>query len=146
VWEAIHQLLHKEFAQLEGQDTTGDECKQRVFFHGEAKIHSMRRMRDRDWLNACTIEREDDAAQRPEVAPTETIGRAVVPYRATFMPVTLPPVAHATLPEVWVHVERSVPRRTILGQAVQREKGFVRESTLLAAIEEWRTWLIIGDA
>lgn len=87
-------------------------------------------------------------AQRREpspVAPLETLDRRRVEFTLQQRR------AHETEETVWepvrgvqLFVERCEPRHPVLGRRVHQETGLARESTLAAALNEWRTWIVLG--
>jgi hypothetical protein len=163
LWDGLHQVLASSFRDLEGPEDPA-RCQKQLFFNSQAQVHSTRSVNNRAWLEQCRIERRDNnnnpttnpaapqeqdtrmgeggdesGGTRVSVAPIQTVNRAVVQYQLMRLPRDATPSV-----DVRVNVERPLPRNTTLGQMMHQESGYVRESNLLSAIEEWRTWITLG--
>lgn len=75
--------------------------------------------------------------QQALAAPTSTIQREIVAYQC----VEYNEDAIEEVLPFRVYVERGVSKWRSLENKLHAEKGYVKESHLLAAIGEWRTWI-----
>lgn len=145
LWEAIRMIMKPSFDRLEAPEARND-CNKKIFFDAQAQVHASRRMTVPEFLTACTIERVDDKEERIPQMPMETLTRAIIQYRLTRVPTVRGTKDASTddMSDVFVCVERSLPKNSVLGQLLYRETGVVKESNLLSAVEEWRTWILVG--
>lgn len=146
LWDAIRTIMKPAFDRLEASDARHD-CNSRIFFDAEARVHASRRIASPEFLNLCTIERVDDKEERLPQMPMETLTRAIIQYRVTRMPTLIGnknAVNEEDAASVYVCIEQKLSKNTVLGQVLHRETGVVRESNLLSAMEEWRTWILVG--
>ena len=42
-----------------------------------------------------------------------------------------------------VHIERQISKYVSLGQRLHSDTGLSKDSTLLSAVSEWRTWIVL---
>ena len=88
-------------------------------------------------LQEYIVTRQDDTVS---LGPKDAIDRRRIPY-----------AVYRGRPEdlraqpLRVFIEKHVPKRAQVSQHLHSESGLSKDSTLLSAISEWRTWIILTD-
>jgi hypothetical protein len=138
-WAALLDTLRPEIEARANENRADRRCPGRLVFDPSQDVHSTRRIQKPDDLQQYTIERVEvgtgnASAPRPvSVLQRERIEYGVFRGRSDDLrpqPVT-------------VFLERLVPKRQQAGQRLNSESGFARTSSLLSAVEEWRTWVVL---
>jgi len=140
LWESIKRILDADFKKLEDSDDN-NQCAKRIFFDAHAEVHATRNIKNRDWFTHAVIERMDSKPDAKGAKPMGTLSRAIVEYNVRRLPMTQ--VSSGV--QMRVYIERNTPKNSTLGQLIHRESGFIKESNLLAALEEWRTWFVLDS-
>ena len=96
-----------------------------------------RQLADPTLLQDYTLRRED--SKSTTVRPQNVIDRERIAYN-----VFRGRVDDLQPQPLQVYIERSVPKRVVLGQRLHSESGLSKEATLLSAVGEWRTWIVLG--
>lgn len=140
LWEGIKKILAADFKKLEDTEDN-NQCAKRIFFDAHAEVHATRSIKNRDWFTQAVIQRIDSKPGEQTAKPMGTLSRAIVEYNVRRLPMT--EVSSGV--QMRVYIERNTPKNSTLGQLIHRESGFIKESNLLAALEEWRTWFVLDS-
>lgn len=144
-WVQVAQILAADMEELRTE--TARRRPSRLTFDATQDTHQVRCFRDPDVLGAYRIRRLDLNGERrcalypgPAPCPAPTLNREMVVYECF----NIIQGSRRSAP-CWVYVERTVPRN---GRRVtqNKETGYVRDSDLLSAIGEWKTWLLFDPA
>ena len=96
-----------------------------------------RQLVDPTLLQDYTLRRDD--SQSTAVRPRNVIDRERIAYNV------FRGRADDLQPQpLQVYIERNVPKRVALGQRLHSESGLSKAATLLSAVGEWRTWILLG--
>lgn len=135
IWDEALRTLRPEVDRLAREQ---DRCAGRIYYDPAQDVHIMRRVKHPEALQGYRVTRIDDAAanESPVVRPVSTLLRNRIQYAVT----------HNREPQpITCYLENILPRRSIPGQRLKGgESGMMKESDLLAAVGEWRTWIMLG--
>jgi hypothetical protein len=144
-WAQVAKILAADMESL--RENTEKRRGVRLTFDATQDTHKLRCFRDPEVLGAYRIRRIDLATDAlcvayngPVPCPAKTMEREFVVYEC-----------YNTIADrkqsapCWIYVERPVPKH---GQRVLniKETGYVKDSDLLSAIGEWKTWLVLDAA
>ena len=133
-WDAIYAVLTNDMQTGADAEEAKTSCRERVVAYNPTQAtHNMRQMAHPDVLAAMAIRRTEEVHKDSQ--PARTLERDTVRY-------TLASDAGSILN---IFVERNTPKMPNMGNSINREKGLVKDSSLLSAIGEWRTWLVLGS-
>lgn len=133
LWERIYDILQGDIDQCIEKEETGGKCHPFLPFTATQATHSIRHFVNHAYLAGIPIQRVDDANNGGGTVPFKTMDRDTIVYKMT---------AHADAATIFV--ERTTPKVPCAGNMLNQERGLVKESSLLAAIGEWRTWIVLG--
>ena len=132
LWPRIYDLLQGDIDNGIEKERADGACHPFLPYTATQANHSIRQFADPTCLSGMPIQRVDD----PEgtTVPFKTMDRDTVVYKM------VPDAKVAT-----IFVERTTPKVPCAGMCgLNPERGLVKESSLLAAIGEWRTWIVLG--
>ena len=135
LWERIQQVLAEDIAASAESEDAKRKCRVAVPFNSTQATQSIRPFKNQDYLADVRIQRIDKP--RTDHVPFKTMDRDTTLYG-------LSSEADAGL-ALQIIVERTTPKMPVMGSMLNQERGLVKDSSLLAAIGEWRTWIVIGD-
>jgi hypothetical protein len=132
-WDRIHSLLREE---LDFTDTSVHTHQQNLTFNPSQTTAKSLKLQDPDALEHYIVRRADPSAT--DAGLQNTMQRNRVSYDV------LKQEANSQTSQVPMRVilERAVPKHMALGQKIHQEVGFVKESNLLSAFNEWHTWIM----
>lgn len=140
-WVGVYRVLTPDI-EAKQRDVAQNlaRCTKRFMYESTQEDMSRRKLADPELLEGYTLSRVDDQTV-VAVRPQSVINRERVPYKVfrgnpddlRQQPVT-------------VFIERVIPKKVVLGQRLHTESGLTKIATLLSAVGEWRTWIILGEA
>lgn len=134
-WDAIYTALANDMQTGADAEEAKTNCRSRVVAYNPTQAtHNMRQMVRPEALAAMAIQRTEEI-NKDILQPAKTLERDTVRY-------VLVPNVDSVLN---IFVERNTPKMPNMGNSIHQEKGLVKDSSLLSAIGEWRTWLVLGN-
>jgi hypothetical protein len=141
IWEQVVATLQTEIGEQAQREQGADtRCPGRLTYDPSQDAHNFRRVAEADVLQGYAIERIDDPG-KDAVGPGAVMTRTRIPYR-----VFRGGISDRRAQPVRVFLERPLPRRQQVAQRLQAESGFAQKSDLMAAVGEWRTWIVLDTA
>ena len=132
-WTQLRGILDKEFVRLM-PDKTGPTCTRQGLQYDPSTANLRgHQMNDGPWLSKVEIVQqadEDERSNDDRPGPISVINRRRVGYNLT------------EFESVRLFVEQPTTKQ-VLQQKLNGSFGLSRESNLLAAMNEWRTWLVV---
>ena len=101
---------------------------------------SRKKLVDPDILEGYTLTRVDELAEG-SIRPQSIINRERIQYN-----VFRGNMDDLRPQQLTVFIERVIPKKVVLGQRLHTESGLTKTATLLSAVSEWRTWIVLGDS
>lgn len=133
VWPSLETVLRDDIAEfLKIQEP----CQQnKITFDSRSTNSILRPFRATHILENYRLLRQEEIEENEKNSrPVSTLQRTRIPYHVL-------DIEGNKLP-VQVFVERPVPKNMALGHKINMENGFVKKGNLLAAIGEWKTWIV----
>jgi hypothetical protein len=136
-WDAIYTILSDDIQLGAETEEIKTNCRARVTYNPTQATHNVRQIAHPNVLAEMHIKRREESGHN--IQPTKTLERDTVSYVLLFNATDgqVDPVLN-------IFVERDTPKIPHMGNAIHQEKGLVKDSSLLSAIGEWRTWLVLG--
>jgi hypothetical protein len=130
LWQRIYDILRTDIEECIAKEEIEGKCHPFLPYTATQANHSIRKFADPTYLASMQIQRVDN----PEGGmPFKTMDRDTIVYKMATN-------ANAAT----IFVERTTPKVPCAGNMLNQERGLVKESSLLAAIGEWRTWIVLG--
>lgn len=143
LWARLQNALREDFARG-FPDRSDQRCAGRITFVPLQDMHAVRRLANKQILEAYRLRRVERALHRGGPRPVTTVQRDRVEYRAFVGGEEGSETSLQPTP-ITVFVERSRPRNMVLSQELHKDYGFTRDGTLLGAVGEFRTWITLDE-
>lgn len=140
VWASVYRVLRDSMEARSGEPVP---CQGRIHYNARQVQSNLdrREMVDPDLLQDYTVVRvDDDGTSNGGPRPANTPNRRRIPYR-----VYRGRPDDTRVQPMQVFIERPVPKRAPLGQQMRPDTGLTRTSTLLSAVNDWHTWIILTE-
>ena len=139
-WGDVYKVLLTDIDNQKKQTPQTQRCMGKLVYNSMQEDMSRRTLKTPDLLQGYTISRVDDE-QTGGVRPQSVIDRERIPYNVFK---GRPDDLHKQ--PIQVFIERLVPKKLALGQRLHSESGLAKTATLLSAVGEWRTWIVLGES
>ena len=140
MWPQVYKTLQEEI-HAKGQETpSAKRCPGMIAYETAQIDHARRELVDPERLQEYTITRVDDGNETVGPRPMEVRNRKRVPYlvhRGTEDNLRLQPLH--------VFIEKEGSKRAPLSPGLHSETGLSKVSTLLSAVNDWHTWIVLVD-
>lgn len=136
IWPTVYKSLKDEIESSSYGAGVPPRCSGKLTYDSMQEDMSRRKMNDPELLQDYTIVRVDEEPTGSK--PVEANNRKRIQYSV-----------HRGRPEdlrvqpMDVFIERQVSKRVPLGQRLQSETGLTRTTTLLSAVNDWHTWIVL---
>lgn len=141
IWPLVYKTLRDEMTSAAGMDVTAarKRCTGRISYDTVQDNMSRRSMNDAELLQEYTIVRSDEVVGPERPRPLDVLNRKRIPYevyRGRADDLRVQPIR--------VFIERNVSKRAPLGQRLQSETGLSKTTTLLSAVNDWHSWIVLA--
>lgn len=141
LWERLSSTtLAEEFRPPAPAPSGTDRSRQMLSFDATQRdTYRLRKFAKPDVLETYRVVRSDPNQANHQ--PTTSLDRIRIPYNV-FEYHRTPGSPPLDVP-VRVFMERELPKQACVGHMLTLDTGYAREGTLLAAMGEWRTWIVL---
>lgn len=140
IWPDIYKTLKDDIESKSGETPPSQRCAGNITYDSMQRDMARRDWADPQLLQEYTITRIDDE-NTVSSRPSNVLNRKRIPYsvhrgRADDLHVQ----------PIHVFIERMVSKKASLGQRLHSETGLSKVTTLLSAVNEWRTWIVLAPS
>jgi hypothetical protein len=141
VWGEVYRVLTPDI-EAKQKETTQQlpRCTGRLMYESAQEDMSRKKLVDPDILEGYTLTRVDELAEG-SIRPQSIINRERIQYN-----VFRGNMDDLRPQQLTVFIEGVIPKKVVLGQRLHTESGLTKTATLLSAVSEWRTWIVLGDS
>jgi hypothetical protein len=139
MWPLVYKTLHAEMdAKMRDMPST-QACPGKITYETLQSNTAKRQLVDPEMLQEYTIMRVDNPEDRPDPRPLEISNRKRVQYlvyRGRETDLREQPLQ--------VFIEKLMSKRAPLSQRLHSETGLSKTTTLLSAVNDWHTWIVLS--
>ena len=134
-WDLATRKLATSIEEYARETRTDLRCPGRLVYDPSQDVHNSRTLRNPSIMEAYHVRRIDTTEEPPAISPANVNSRSRVPYK-----VYRGAIEKLELQDVLVFVERVASKRK---SVVPTDSGLALNSSLLAAVGEWHTWIVL---
>jgi hypothetical protein len=138
-WPLVYKTLYQEIDARSRDPGNRQACPGRLAYDTVQSNAVKHQLVDADLLEEYTITRVDDSETRSDPKPIQVNNRKRIQYlvyRGKESDLRLQPVQ--------VFIEKLVSKRAPLSQRLHSETGLSKTTSLLSAVNDWRTWIVLN--